>query len=32
MLPERSLHLLFVSVAAAWGLLADLGMAAIIDQ
>ena len=32
MLPERTRHLDFGAVAAAWGLLADLGMAAIIDQ
>src|SRR5271165_5179131 len=32
MLPERTRHLNFGAVAAAWGLLADLGVAAIIDQ
>ena len=32
MLPERTRHLDFGAVAAAWGLLADLGVAAIIDQ
>ena len=32
MLPERTRHLDFGAVAAAWGLLADLGMAAIIDE
>jgi hypothetical protein len=31
MLPERTRHLDFGAVAAAWGLLADLGAAAIID-
>ena len=31
MLPERTRHLDFGAVAAAWGLLADLGTAAIID-
>ena len=31
MLPERTRHLDFGAVAAAWGLLADLGVAAIID-
>ena len=31
MLPERARHLDFGAVAAAWGLLADLGVAAIID-
>ena len=32
MLPERTRHLDFGAVAAAWGLLADLGTAAIIDE
>ena len=32
MLPERTRHLDFGAVAAAWGLLADLGAAAIIDE
>jgi transposase len=32
MLPERTRHLDFGAVAAAWGLLADLGTAAIIDS
>ena len=32
MLPERTRHLDFGAVAAAWGLLADLGVAAVIDQ
>jgi hypothetical protein len=32
MLPERTRHLDFGAVAAAWGLLADLGVAAIIDE
>jgi transposase len=32
MVPERTRHLDFGAVAAAWGLLADLGVAAIIDQ
>src|ERR1035437_6075903 len=32
MLPERARHLDFGAVAAAWGLLADLGVAAIIDE
>ena len=31
MLPERTRHLDFGAVAAAWGLLADLGAAAVID-
>src|SRR6266704_2272649 len=31
MLPERTRHLDFGAVAAAWGLLADLGVAAVID-
>src|SRR6266498_1797548 len=31
MLPERTRHLDFGAVAAAWGLLADLGVAASID-
>jgi hypothetical protein len=31
MLPERTRHLDFGAVAAAWGLLADLGVAALID-
>ena len=32
MVPERTRHLDFGAVAAAWGLLADLGVAAIIDE
>jgi transposase len=32
MLPERTRHLDFGAVAAVWGLLADLGVAAIIDE
>ena len=32
MLPERARHLDFGAVAAAWGLLADLGVAAVIDE
>src|SRR5258708_12702678 len=32
MLPERTRHLDFGAVAAAWGLLADLGAAAILDE
>ncbi len=32
MLPERTRHLDFGAAAAAWGLLADLGVAAIIDE
>src|SRR5260370_22554533 len=32
MLPERTRHLDFGAGAAAWGLLADLGVAAIIDE
>src|SRR5260370_31003877 len=32
MLPERTRHLDFGAVAAAWGLLADLGAAALIDE
>jgi len=32
MLPERTRHLDFGAVAAAWGLLTDLGVAAIIDE
>ena len=32
MLPERIRHLDFGAVAAAWGLLTDLGVAAIIDE
>src|SRR5260370_32917354 len=32
MLPERTRHLDFGAIAAAWGLLADLGAAAIIDE
>ena len=32
MLPERTRHLDFGAVAAAWGLVADLGVAAIIDE
>ena len=31
-LPERTRHLDFGAVAAAWGLLADLGVAAVIDE
>src|SRR5260370_42051782 len=31
-LPERTRHLAFGDVAAAWGMLQDLGVAAIIDQ
>src|SRR5208282_4588276 len=31
-LPERTRHLAFGDVAAAWGMLEDLGVAAIIDQ
>jgi transposase len=31
-LPERSRHLAFGDVAAAWGLLEDLGVAAVIDE
>jgi transposase len=31
MLPERTRHLDFGAVAAAWGLLADLGVAALVD-
>jgi transposase len=31
-LPDRTRHLAFGDVAAAWGMLADLGVAAIIDQ
>ena len=31
-LPERTRHLAFGDVAAAWGMLADLGAAAIIDE
>src|ERR1035437_3663215 len=31
-LPERTRHLAFGDVAAAWGMLADLGVAAIIDE
>ena len=31
MLPERTRHLDFGAVAAAWGLLSDLGVAALID-
>src|ERR1700693_6596097 len=32
MVPERTRHLDFGAVAAVWGLLADLGVAAIIDE
>jgi transposase len=32
MLPERTRHLAFGDVAAAWGLLEDVGVAAIIDE
>ncbi len=32
MLPDRTRHLAFGDVAAAWGLLEDLGVAAVIDQ
>src|SRR2546429_6306074 len=32
MLPERTRHLDFGAVAAAWGRLADLGLAAVIDE
>src|SRR6266705_574825 len=32
MLPERTRHLDFGAVAAVWGLLTDLGVAAIIDE
>jgi transposase len=32
MLPERTRHLAFGDVAAAWGVLEDLGVAAIIDE
>src|SRR6266498_3844570 len=32
MLPERTRHLDFGAVAAAWGLLSDLGVAASIDE
>src|ERR1039458_4361411 len=32
MLPERTRHLAFGDVAAAWGMLQDLGVAAIIDE
>src|ERR1035437_1982654 len=31
-LPERTRHLAFGDVAAAWGVLEDLGVAAIIDE
>src|ERR1035438_4196340 len=31
-LPERTRHLAFGDVAAAWGILQDLGVAAIIDE
>jgi hypothetical protein len=31
-LPERARHLDFGAVAAAWGMLADLGVAGIIDE
>jgi transposase len=32
MLPERTRHLAFGDVAAAWGILGDLGVAAVIDE
>ncbi len=32
LLPERTRHLAFGGVAAAWGVLQDLGVAAIIDE
>jgi len=32
MLPQRTRHLAFGDVAAAWGVLQDLGVAAIIDE
>src|SRR6266567_7778752 len=32
MLPERTRHLAFGDVAAAWGMLDDLGVAAVIDE
>jgi hypothetical protein len=32
MVPERTRHLDFGAVAAVWGLLADLGVAAVIDE
>src|SRR5438132_12345141 len=32
MLPERTRHLAFGNVAAVWGLLSDLGVAAVIDE
>ena len=32
MLPERTRHLAFGDVAAAWGILQDLGVAAVIDE
>ncbi len=32
MLPERTRHLAFGDVAAVWGLLSDLGVAAVIDE
>src|ERR1017187_6777433 len=32
MLPKRTRHLAFGDVAAAWGMLRDLGVAAIIDE
>jgi transposase len=32
MLPERTRHLAFGDVAAAWGILEDLGVAAVIDE
>src|SRR5260370_22730714 len=31
-LPERTRHLAFGDVAAAWGMLQDLGVAAVIDE
>ena len=31
-LPERTRHLAFGDVAAAWGMLEDLGVAAVIDE
>ena len=31
-LPERTRHLAFGDVAAAWGILEDLGVAAVIDE
>jgi hypothetical protein len=32
MRPERTRHLTFGAVAAVWGLLSDLGVAAVIDD